>query len=101
MREFLSKAFSETNPDGTAGTPSFSRLAAGISVGFSLGWITASVVVSVWHNFKNPMVSPWQVLPDAGTFAGIASFVGTLYGINRVTNFFGTAGQRDDHKDGR
>ena len=92
MRQWLGQAFCETKTDGTAGTPSFSRLAAGVSVAFVLGWVTCAVVVAVIHNFKNPAAPPWQILPDAGTFAGLASFVGTLYGINRVTAFFGTKG---------
>jgi hypothetical protein len=91
MKEFLREAFSETKPDGTTGTASFSRLATGLLVAFSLGWITASVWVATWHNFRNPAAAPWQVLPDAGVLAGLAAFFGTLYGINRGTAFFGTS----------
>lgn len=90
MKVFLREIFSETKPDGTAGSASFSRLATGMMVVFAMGWISAAVWVATWHNFRNPGVAPWQILPDAGTFAGIAAFFGTLYGINRGTAFFGT-----------
>ena len=58
------------------GQPSFSRLASGFVVAFSLGWVTHLV----WHN---------HALPD---FAGLALFIGTLYGLNRVTTAFGKPG---------
>lgn len=90
MRDFLRQAFSETKPDGSLGTPSFSRLATGFLAVFCAGWISAAVTVAAWHNFKNPLAAPWQILPDPGTFAGIAAFCATLYGINRGTAFFGT-----------
>jgi hypothetical protein len=48
------------------GNPSFSRVASGAVVFFSLGWVTHIV----WRN---------HALPD---FAGLSLFVGTLYGLN-------------------
>ena len=53
--------------------PSFSRVATGFVVAFSLGWVSNIV----WKT---------HALPD---FAGLALFVGTLYGLNRVTTAFG------------
>lgn len=49
--------------------PSFSRVATGLIVAFSCGWVSHIV----WHNHS---------LPD---FAGLALFVGTLYGLNRAS----------------
>jgi len=49
--------------------PSFSRVASGLIVAFSCGWVSHIV----WHNHS---------LPD---FAGLALFIGTLYGLNRAT----------------
>lgn len=54
------------------GQPSFSRIATGLIVAFSCGWVTKLV----WHNYS---------LPD---FAGLALFIGTLYGINKAGNAF-------------
>jgi hypothetical protein len=54
-------------------TPSFSRVATGFVVAFSLGWVSHIV----WRT---------HALPD---FTGLALFVGTLYGLNRVTAAFG------------
>lgn len=90
MRQWLGQAFCETKTDGTAGSPSFSRLAAGITVGFTLGWITTAVAAAAYHNFKFHDAPPWPILPDSGTLQGLALFIGTLYGINRITAFFGT-----------
>lgn len=50
------------------GTPSSSRIFTALLVAFSLGWVTHLV----WHD---------NALPD---FAGLALFVGTLYGTNKV-----------------
>jgi hypothetical protein len=60
---FWRGVFSE--PDGT---PSFSRVATGLLVSFACGWVTAIV----WKN---------HALPD---FAGLALFIGTLYGSNKL-----------------
>lgn len=49
--------------------PSFSRVATALIVAFSCGWVSHIV----WHNHS---------LPD---FAGLALFVGTLYGLNRAS----------------
>ncbi len=67
MKPFWKGVFSETD-----GTPSFSRVATGFIVAFSLGWVTHLV----WHNHS---------LPD---FAGLALFIGTLYGANVAKNIF-------------
>lgn len=50
--------------------PSFSRVASGLIVAFSCGWVSHLV----WHNHE---------LPD---FAGLCLLVGTLYGLNVVKN---------------
>jgi hypothetical protein len=54
--------------------PSFSRVATGFVVAFSLGWVSRIV----WKT---------TTLPD---FGGLVLFIGTLYGVNRVTAAFGT-----------
>ena len=51
------------------GTPSFSRLATAVVVAFAVGWTTELVS----HN---------HALPD---FAGLSCFIGTLYGVNRLS----------------
>lgn len=61
---FLAGVFSDN------GSPSFSRVASGLALAFACGWVTS--VVRVTH-----------ALPD---FAGIALFIGTLYGINTAKN---------------
>jgi hypothetical protein len=66
--DFWKKVFSE--PDGT---PSFSRVATGFLVCFAAGWVTHLVL----HNHN---------LPD---FAGLALFIGTLYGANQIRNGWG------------
>lgn len=50
------------------GTPSFSRVFTGLIVAFACGWVTHLVL----HN---------HTLPE---FGGLALFIGTLYGVNRV-----------------
>jgi hypothetical protein len=62
-RPFMRGVFSEAD-----GTPSFSRVATGFTLAFALGWVTSIV----WHG---------HALPD---FAGLALFVGTLYGSNKL-----------------
>jgi hypothetical protein len=66
MSEFWKGVFSD------GGQPSFSRVATGMSVAFSLGWVTHLV----WHN---------HALPD---FLGLCAFIGTLYGINAAKGAF-------------
>ena len=63
FKGFWRGVFSE--PDGT---PSFSRMASGLIVAFACGWVSHLV----WHN---------HALPD---FAGLALFIGTLYGTNKL-----------------
>jgi hypothetical protein len=62
---FWKGVFSEVD-----GTPSFSRVSTGLIVSFACGWVTAIVR----HN---------HALPD---LAGLALFVGTLYGANVIKN---------------
>jgi hypothetical protein len=62
-KPFWKWVFSEAD-----GTPSFSRVATGLTLCFALGWVTA-------------IVMKHYALPD---FAGLAMFVGTLYGLNRL-----------------
>lgn len=64
MKQFFVGIFSDN------GQPSFSRLATGFIVAFSIGWVTHLVL----HN---------HALPD---FAGLALFIGTLYGANVAGN---------------
>jgi hypothetical protein len=64
MKEFIMGVFSDS------GQPSFSRVATGLIVAFSCGWVTHIV----WHS---------HTLPD---FAGLALFIGTLYGANIAGN---------------
>jgi hypothetical protein len=54
------------------GSPSFSRLATGFMLAFELGWVTDIVIRT-------------HALPD---FAGLALFIGTLYGTNRLAGMF-------------
>lgn len=62
-RPFWAWAFSESD-----GTPSFSRIATAVIVGFACGWITA--VVRWTH-----------ALPE---FGGVGLFITVLYGTNKV-----------------
>lgn len=55
------------------GTPSFSRVATGLIVAFSLGWVTALVRTN--HS-----------LPD---FGGLVLFIGALYGVNKISAAMG------------
>lgn|GEM_PF-1606234 len=66
--KFWKGVFSEAD-----GTPSFSRVATGFLVCFAAGWVTHLV----WHN---------HALPE---FAGLALFIGTLYGANQIRNGWG------------
>ncbi|HET9402518.1 MAG TPA: hypothetical protein VFO34_16355, partial [Candidatus Acidoferrales bacterium] len=54
-------------------TPSFSRLATAVVVAFAVGWTTA-------------LVKQNHSLPD---FAGLSCFIGTLYGVNKISSAFG------------
>lgn len=60
FKQFFIGVFSDN------GSPSFSRIATAVIVAFALGWVTHLVM----HN---------NSLPD---FAGLALFIGTLYGAN-------------------
>jgi ABC-type uncharacterized transport system permease subunit len=64
MSNFWRGVFSE--PDGT---PSFSRVATAMIVGFAMGWVTALVRMN-------------HQLPD---FGGLVLLIGALYGVNRVS----------------
>lgn len=55
------------------GVPSFSRVATAVVVAFAVGWTTALVRLN-------------HALPD---FAGLSCFIGTLYGVNKISNAFG------------
>ena len=61
---FWRGVFSESD-----GTPSFSRVATAVIVGFSMGWVTALVRVN-------------HQLPD---FGGLVLLIGALYGVNKVS----------------
>lgn len=74
---FLRGAFSEGD-----GSPSFSRVATGVLVAFSLGWVTHLVI----HH---------HALPD---FGGLVLYVGTLYGLNRLSAAITTNGTKGDGK---
>lgn len=65
---FVRGLFSESD-----GTPSFSRFATGFLVMFAAGWVSHLV----WHNHS---------LPD---FAGLALFIGALYGTNKFSSALG------------
>lgn len=64
---FLQSVFCEPTADGQAGKPSFSRLAAGLSLAFILGWGTA-------------LVRHTHAMPDLG---GSCMLLGTIYGLNQ------------------
>ena len=72
MAEEIKKPFWKWVFSEESGTPSFSRVFTGLIVSFACGWVTELVL----HN---------HALPD---FAGLALFIGTLYGVNRVGNVF-------------
>jgi hypothetical protein len=55
------------------GVPSLSRVATAVVVAFAVGWATALVRLN-------------HALPD---FAGLSCFIGTLYGVNKISNAFG------------
>ena len=66
LLKFCKGVFSE--PDGT---PSFSRVASFVLVGFSCGWITA--VVHFTH-----------AIPDAVTLTGLGGLILVPYGTNQL-----------------
>lgn len=63
FKGFWRGVFSEAD-----GTPSFSRIGTGMLLCFACGWVTHLV----FHN---------HTLPE---FAGLAMFVGVLYGLNQA-----------------
>jgi len=63
---FMAGVFSDN------GTPSFSRVGAGLALAFACGWVTAIVCNS-------------HALPD---FTGLTLFIGALYGANIAGNAF-------------
>ena len=65
---FWRGVFSE--PDGT---PSFSRVATAVIVGFAVGWVTALVRAN-------------HQLPD---FGGLVLLIGALYGVNKFSGSIG------------
>ena len=71
---FWRSVFSESD-----GTPSFSRVATAVIVGFSMGWVTALVRTN-------------HQLPD---FGGLVLLIGALYGVNK---FSGALGGRSDDR---
>jgi hypothetical protein len=84
---FWRSVFSE--PDGT---PSFSRVATAVIVGFSMGWVTALVRLN-------------HQLPD---FGGLVLLIGALYGVNKVSAAVSARNgndrfddRRDDRRDDR
>ena len=76
---FWRSVFSESD-----GTPSFSRVATAVIVGFSMGWVTALVRLN-------------HQLPD---FGGLVMLVGALYGVNKFSGAFGArnGGERLDDR---
>lgn len=68
MKDWFIRAFSDN------GEPSSSRLLTAIVVAFACGWVTA--IVKHTHQ-----------LPE---FGGISLFIGSLYGLNRLTTAFGS-----------
>jgi len=64
---FMAGVFSEKD-----GTPSFSRIGAGMALAFMCGWIT-------------DIVRHTHALPD---FGGAALFISTLYGLNLAAKAF-------------
>lgn len=62
MNDFIRRAFSEN------GEPSSSRILTALVVFFACGWVTS-------------IVARTHALPD---FAGLALFIGTLYGVNQA-----------------
>jgi hypothetical protein len=64
---FWRGVFSESD-----GTPSLSRIATGVLIGFACGWVTSIVK----HTFT---------LPD---FAGLALLISSVYGINKISAAF-------------
>lgn len=82
-QNFWRGVFSETD-----GTPSFSRVATAVIVGFAMGWITSLVRMN-------------HQLPD---FGGLVLLIGTLYGVNKFSGALGSRqggdrvdDRRDDH----
>ena len=70
------------------GTPSFSRVATAVIVGFSMGWVTALVRLN-------------HQLPD---FGGLVLLIGALYGVNKFSGAIGNrpnGGGFDDRRDDR
>lgn len=67
-RSFWRGVFSESD-----GAPSFSRVATAVVVAFAVGWTTALVRLN-------------HALPD---FAGLSCFIGTLYGVNKISGAIG------------
>ena len=66
--KFWRGVFSEND-----GTPSFARVATAVVVAFAVGWTTALVKLN-------------HALPD---FAGLSCFLGTLYGVNKISGALG------------
>ena len=67
-RRFWRGVFSESD-----GTPSFARIATAVVVAFAVGWTTSLVRLN-------------HALPD---FAGLSCFIGTLYGVNKISGAIG------------
>jgi len=70
-QHFWRGVFSESD-----GTPSFSRVATAVIVGFSMGWVTALVRMN-------------HQLPD---FGGLVLLIGALYGVNKFSGAIGPRG---------
>ena len=81
MSNFWRSVFSESD-----GTPSFSRVATAVIVGFSMGWVTALVRLN-------------HQLPD---FGGLVLLIGALYGVNKFSGALGPRGSAErDRTDDR
>jgi len=78
MSNFWRSVFSESD-----GTPSFSRVATAVIVGFSMGWVTALVRLN-------------HQLPD---FGGLVLLIGALYGVNKFSGAIGPRGPADRDRD--
>jgi len=71
MSNFWRGVFSDSD-----GTPSFSRVATAVIVGFAMGWVSALVRMN-------------HQLPD---FGGLVLLISTLYGVNKFSGAIGSRG---------
>lgn len=86
LTAFIRSWLSEPN-----GTVSNTRICVALIVFFALGWITALVA-----RVRGPIgvADLVTIFPPIGMF--VTATAGTLYGVNKVTNMFGTNSDRKD-----